>query len=52
MAFPFSTCVYTPKDDLESWPSLLTRTRYALKPYGEDNYTVGLIFSAFRLPWG
>ncbi len=33
------TRVYTPKDDSEAWPILITRTPYALKPYGDDNYT-------------
>jgi len=33
------TRVYVPKDDSESWPILLTRTPYSLKPYGADNYT-------------
>ena len=33
------TCVYIPKDDSETWPIVLTRTPYALKPYGVDNYT-------------
>src|SRR3974377_622514 len=32
------TRVYTPKDDSEAWPIILTRTPYALKPYGVDNY--------------
>ncbi len=32
------TRVYTPKDDSQPWPILLTRTPYALKPYGADNY--------------
>lgn len=32
------TRVYVPKDDSEAWPILLTRTPYALKPYGPDNY--------------
>ncbi len=32
------TRVYIPKDDSQAWPILLTRTPYALKPYGEDNY--------------
>ncbi|MEW6156600.1 MAG: CocE/NonD family hydrolase [Verrucomicrobiota bacterium] len=32
------TRVYVPKDDSQSWPILLTRTPYALKPYGADNY--------------
>src|SRR3954470_15193687 len=33
------TRVYVPKDDSRSWPIILTRTPYALKPYGVDNYT-------------
>jgi putative CocE/NonD family hydrolase len=33
------TRVYVPKDDSQSWPIILTRTPYALKPYGSDNYT-------------
>lgn len=33
------TRVYTPKDDAQPWPIILTRTPYALKPYGDDNYT-------------
>ena len=33
------TRVYVPKDDSQSWPIMLTRTPYALKPYGADNYT-------------
>jgi putative CocE/NonD family hydrolase len=32
------TRVYVPKEDSESWPILLTRTPYALKPYGTENY--------------
>lgn len=32
------TRVYIPKDDSQPWPILLTRTPYALKPYGVDNY--------------
>jgi uncharacterized protein len=32
------TRVYVPKDDSQSWPILLSRTPYALKPYGADNY--------------
>src|SRR6266850_691372 len=31
--------VYVPKNDAKAWPILLTRTPYALKPYGADNYT-------------
>jgi len=33
------TRVYVPKDDSQAWPIILTRTPYALKPYGADNYT-------------
>jgi len=33
------TRVYVPKDDSQPWPILLTRTPYALKPYGADHYT-------------
>jgi putative CocE/NonD family hydrolase len=33
------TRVYVPKDDSQPWPILLTRTPYACKPYGPDNYT-------------
>jgi len=33
------TRVYVPKDDAQAWPIMLTRTPYALKPYGSDNYT-------------
>jgi putative CocE/NonD family hydrolase len=32
------TRVYVPKDDSQSWPIVLTRTPYALKPYGAENY--------------
>lgn len=32
------TRVYVPKDDSQPWPIVLTRTPYALKPYGSDNY--------------
>ncbi len=32
------TRVYVPKDDSQTWPILLTRTPYALKPYGTENY--------------
>jgi uncharacterized protein len=32
------TRVYVPKDDSQRWPILITRTPYALKPYGDDNY--------------
>lgn len=33
------TRVYVPKDDSQKWPLLITRTPYALKPYGENNYS-------------
>lgn len=33
------TRVYVPKEDSQPWPILLTRTPYACKPYGPDNYT-------------
>ncbi len=32
------TRIYVPKDDSQPWPILLTRTPYALKPYGTENY--------------
>lgn len=32
------TRVYVPKDESQLWPILLTRTPYALKPYGDANY--------------
>jgi putative CocE/NonD family hydrolase len=32
------TRVYVPKDDSQAWPIILTRTPYALKPYGTGNY--------------
>src|SRR5581483_6467459 len=32
------TRVYVPKDESQQWPILLTRTPYALKPYGDANY--------------
>ena len=32
------TRVYAPKDVSQPWPILLTRTPYASKPYGADNY--------------
>ncbi len=32
------TRVYVPKDDSQAWPIIITRTPYALKPYGSDNY--------------
>jgi putative CocE/NonD family hydrolase len=32
------TRVHVPKEDSEAWPIILTRTPYALKPYGVDQY--------------
>jgi uncharacterized protein len=32
------TRVYSPKDDSQPWPIMLTRTPYALKPYGVANF--------------
>ena len=32
------TRVYVPKDDSTPWPIILSRTPYALKPYGSDNF--------------
>ncbi|HEX3726242.1 MAG TPA: CocE/NonD family hydrolase, partial [Pirellulales bacterium] len=32
------TAVYTPKDTLTTYPILLTRTPYNVKPYGVDQY--------------
>jgi len=32
------TRVYVPKDASQTWPIMLTRTPYGLKPYGVDNY--------------
>jgi putative CocE/NonD family hydrolase len=33
------TRVYVPKERSQLWPIVLTRTPYALKPYGADNYS-------------
>ena len=35
------TTAYIPKDDSTSYPILMTRTPYTVKPYGEDVYTAG-----------
>jgi len=32
------TRVFVPKDDSSPWPIVLSRTPYALKPYGTDNF--------------
>jgi len=32
------TRVFVPKDDSSPWPIILSRTPYALKPYGTDNF--------------
>jgi uncharacterized protein len=36
------TAVYVPKDDAKSYPILLTRTPYAVGPYGPDRYRTDL----------
>ena len=36
------TVVYTPKDNSQSYPFLLTRTPYSVAPYGVDNYRAAL----------
>jgi putative CocE/NonD family hydrolase len=33
------TRVFVPKDESQAWPILLTRTPYALKPYGANNFS-------------
>jgi hypothetical protein len=33
------TRVYVPKDESQKWPIVLTRTPYALKPYGTSSYS-------------
>ena len=32
------TAVYTPKDQSQSYPILMTRTPYSVAPYGVDRY--------------
>src|SRR5947208_15669773 len=36
------TSVYVPKDDAQTYPILLDRTPYSLRPYGEDRYRENL----------
>src|SRR5438309_3484932 len=36
------TSVYVPKDDSQTYPILLDRTPYSLRPYGEDHYRPNL----------
>src|SRR3954451_13279583 len=36
------TSVYVPKDDSQTYPILLDRTPYSLRPYGEDKYRPNL----------
>src|SRR6476646_3572457 len=36
------TAVYVPKDDAKPYPILLTRTPYAVGPYGPDRYRTDL----------
>ena len=33
------TRVFVPKDDSQKWPIVITRTPYALKPYGSSSYS-------------
>src|SRR6266481_1596717 len=43
------TRVYLPNADSQPWPIILTRTPYALKPYGADNYTTNITGSFLTL---
>src|SRR5437588_9265693 len=36
------TAVYVPKDQSQTYPILLTRTPYSVKPYGADQYKADL----------
>ncbi|MDB6113616.1 MAG: hydrolase CocE/NonD family protein [Lacunisphaera sp.] len=36
------TAVYVPKDTAQTWPFLMTRMPYDVKPYGEDQYRTTL----------
>ncbi|MGH9314163.1 MAG: CocE/NonD family hydrolase [Vicinamibacterales bacterium] len=36
------TTIYTPKDQSQSWPIMMTRTPYSVAPYGADRYRTGL----------
>jgi uncharacterized protein len=37
------TTIYTPKDQTRTYPILITRTPYSLKPYGENKYPGALV---------
>ncbi len=41
------TAIYIPKDSSQSYPFLLNRTPYSVRPYGEDNYPTRLGPSSF-----
>ncbi|WP_353717843.1 CocE/NonD family hydrolase [Dyadobacter sp. 676] len=32
------TAIYTPKDDSQTYPIIMQRTPYSVRPYGEENY--------------
>ena len=36
------TAVYAPKDDAKTWPVLMVRTPYSVRPYGPDKYPANL----------
>jgi uncharacterized protein len=42
------TAVYAPKDSSQTWPILMLRTPYSVRPYGPDNYRdMGTSFDKF-----
>src|ERR1700712_2129229 len=41
------TAIYIPKDSSQSYPFMLNRTPYSVRPYGEDNYPARLGPSSF-----
>ena len=43
------TAVYTPNDNKEQHPFLITRTPYSCAPYGEDKYTT--LWSTYKLKY-
>lgn len=42
------TTIYSPKNDLEKHPILITRTPYSCAPYGEDKYSIRLYASYWK----
>jgi uncharacterized protein len=40
------TSVYIPKDQTQTYPILMTRTPYSVRPYGEDQYRARLGYSS------